>query len=679
MVALCTLALALSALAVAASPPSNDSAPGTVLLGGEAATVEAPRAAAGQGDDAPTVHYPLDSRSTVDEHHDEHQATLHARAKSFADIEITSSLPTAPRSLAALFSSSLSSLSSRASALVPSSSSTSREPFPRGIPGTALSDPSAAQALQAALDCFAGTGHWVHDPAGQGLVQEGRGLVVHKQDARYAACDRRFYKGREPGEGVSGWDVRPSLQWRWVPSRACPAFPVAREPSRTRFCTLLAHKSFLLLGDATQYSLHDLVLDHAATRPQSCYGDLYCKEHQLCGEVLAAAAKHRKGEAGPSSDVESARADERVFGHVPLPPGMAPPHGGTGPLHARDDALEPRADRGASASHRRYPSATYGTLLRYRRTDGLRPSSAHTGPTFRHPLTGVRELNQPWLPDARRSDVVVLTKAPLPLPLRTTTTTTGSSGAAGHFWAELDAATARGPHARAEALLRLADEWTARTWLPELVDALGALRAQGGSQLVVYRSGWRQHADCAEPGPALADGAAGDGPGPHEAPPGLGALLGAVREDDAGEDGEAEGADEVPLHIAWHNAQLVLQNAVARRSVLAHFGALFLDLETPLSVWRSGMVGSSAAPTSTASGSLLVVQARDQGKGLRSPVSGDCTRYCFPSPGRALETHFLGALGRVFEAGWAGDRGQFESEWVGDEFVNIREREAVGT
>ncbi|KPV72967.1 uncharacterized protein RHOBADRAFT_55216 [Rhodotorula graminis WP1] len=590
----------------------------------------------------------------------------------FAPIELSSSLPStasSPPTLASLFDSTFAALDASTASLLSSSlpASLAARFSDGGVPGTALSAASQRTALQAALDCAASEGQWVHDPRGDRLVDEARGLVVHKQDPRYNACDKRFYKGRAPasrsGDDAAGaeWDVRPSLKWRWEPSPLCPALPrppstSSSSSSRTRFCTLLAHKSILLVGDSTQYSLHDLVLDHAATAPQSCYGDLYCKEHLLCADVLAAARQ------GRDADVETAERDERVFGDVPLPPGM------TSARH-----LERRAAAGAhgSSAKSRYSSAATGTLLRYRRSDGLRPSTQHTAPTYRHPATGVREVNQPWLADARRSDVVVVTKPPLPLPLR---------AADAAFWADLDAAAARGRVARAEKLVELAAEWTRETWVPELVDALRAVRSppSSGAQLVVYRSGWRQHADCAAPlSSEGAGGAEGDGLPPRGAPPGLEALLGAPSEGSFSVDGDAQDDEpDVPLHIAWHNAQLVLQNAVTRATVVPAFGAVYLDLETPLSIWRSGMVGSSAAPSAS---QALVFQGAPQGPGagLRTPASGDCTRYCLPSPGLALETHFLGALASVFEAGWAGEESEFEHEWVGEGFVGIKEREQL--
>ncbi|GAA5884167.1 hypothetical protein JCM6882_002163 [Rhodosporidiobolus microsporus] len=621
------------------------------------------------------------------------------RASGQTTIPISSSLPSTSSlssSFAATFDSTLDALDDLADALLSSSVSSSLSTRMKGVPGTAVASSSEARSLQAYLDCTSSEGEWVYDPEGAHLAKYGSGLTVHKQEGRYAACEKRFYKGREVGEGIEDgdWDVRESLRWRWVPSPSC----AERAPSslsalasksdlaplsRARFCRLLAHKSTLLLGDTTQYSLHDLILDWTVTEPQSCYGDLYCKEHALCGEIL----RRKDGRS-----VEAWKDDERVYHRLPLPPGVtsahqrralndsAPAEGGATDSSSHDHDHHthshshdtPLSKRQSSSSR----SPSYGTLLRYRRTDGLRPATAYTLPTYKHPFTGIREINQQWLADARRSDLVVLTKPPLPLPLK------------GHnaTWDEWVYAALEDDELsvdeKAQRVFEAAADVTANVWLPELLEALKAIRAppSPADQLVVYRSGWRTHADCAasslssyysdeEDSPLPTS--PGDGPPPHPSQPALSSLL-FRRSPTTGKRTLA------PLHTAFHNLQLLLQNRLARTSVLPAFGVPYLDLETPLSVWRSGMVGSSAAaafvPSAHAQGGGSQAVLGGPSQGLRSPASGDCSRYCFPSPGMAVEEFFLGALVRVFEAGWAGDE-EREREWVGDEgFRNLRER-----
>ncbi|BGP35833.1 hypothetical protein JCM10296v2_007685 [Rhodotorula toruloides] len=605
------------------------------------------------------------------------------------NIAIISSLPSADSlspAFAATYDSLFESFTSDTESLV-SSATSSLSSRLRGIPGTAITSSSEARNLQAFLDCSSSSGLWVYDASGSWLASHGRGLTVHKQEGRYAACDKRFYKGREPGSAADevegGWHVRESLKWRWAPSASCanlapaslsPSLRLSAPPSRSRFCRLLAHKSTLLLGDSTQYSVHDLLLDWTTTEPQSCYGDLYCKEHALCGEIL----RSREGEG-----VEDWEGDERVYHRLPSPPGAVELKRGeeeraVGGVDERDlvpsfsshdSPLHSHTHAKRQASTR---SPSYGTLLRYRRTDGLRPSSAQTLPTYAHPSTGVREVNQQWLADSRRSDIVILNKPPLPLPRK------GFNESWDEWVREvLEDEQAEGEE-KALRIVEAAAEVTRDVWVRELVEALRAIRAPPSppDRLVVYRGGWRQHADCAassvdsDTDDASLPTSPGDGPPPRSSQPSLSDLL--FRSD----------GSLLPPHIIYHNAQLFFQNHLARRIVLPAFGVPFLDLDSPLSVWRSGMVGSpSASPfvsfSSPDSHSKQTVLG-GSGAGLRSPTSGDCTRYCFPSPGLSLETFFLGALNTVFEAGWAGD-GERAGEWMGGEegFRNLRERVAA--
>ncbi|ORY56824.1 hypothetical protein BCR35DRAFT_309767 [Leucosporidium creatinivorum] len=565
-----------------------------------------------------------------------------------------------------------------------------------GIPGTGIESEDEARALQEHLDCWTGKGEWVRDEKGD--ARGGKGVLVHKQESVYAGCERRFYKGREASAETSGaeWDVRESLKWRWVPSASCSSTAPPSSPpssshtlSRHRFCTLLAHKSTLLVGDTPQYSLHDLFLDFTSVKPQSCYGDLYCREHALCGDVL------RAGEDGDGAlqEVENWEDDERVFNRLPLPPSAATLEKRAFNLTNTDSSL-PSSDskaephRRALAKSSRSPS--YGTLLRYRRSDGLRPSTAHTSPSYIHPSTGIREINQQWLADSRRSDLVILAKGPLPWPER---------GIDAKWDSKYGKKEGESAEKQAERMIKAAEEITMKVWLPEVVETLKAVRGPPSpvDQLVVYRGGWRVQPDCGAsslPSTSFSSGAEsdsppspptspGDGPPPHARQPSLHSILfrGAL----------PSSSSASPLRLTdpfslFHNLQTILQNHLLRTVILPEWGVPYLDLETPLSVWRSGMVGGSAsAPFSSSSGAgagLVDQSAAGVGEqaygtglgvGLRSAASGDCLRYCLPSPGGAVEEAFLGGLLRIFERGWASTRERRET-WVGDGFENLKER-----
>lgn len=642
-----------------------------------------------------------------------------ALESSSSSIAITAALPATANSLSKSFVSThdelFNSLSSTAEILVADALTPALERRLVGLPGTAISSRAEASALQAYLDCVSSTGEWVYEPEGITLAKTGTSLTVHKQEARYAACDKRFYKGDARGDGAGSepaWEVRESLKWSWRASPTCEAIappslePSAGErartallPSRYRLCELLEGKHLLLVGDTTQWSLHDLLLDWTTLKPQTCYGDRYCMAHALCSDILTRGRKGSKeARKQARQQVENGEADQKVYHRLPLPPSIsttgaekrqlgnvASPSGADADESAASSS-ESGPDQSSSAEplhEKRDPARLVRTtLLRYRRADGLRFARNHVAPDYRPDSTDVRELNQQWLADSRRSDLVILTKAPLPLP-REGHNATFDAWVRDHVVARDEGVSAE---AKALRVLEAAKWVTEQVWLPELVETLRAVRAPPSppDQLVVYRGGWRQHVDCAAStlrdrvvvdfsaanGPLTSSSSStGDGPPPRASQPTWASLL--MQPSSSG-NGEME---LVPLHIAYHNAQLVLQNHLARTVILPAFGIPFLDLETPLSVWRSGMVGSSAASPFRASTpqEQHQQQAVLSSAGLRSPTSGDCTRYCFPSPGLAVERFFLGTMATVFEAAWAGDA-QREAKWMGEGFENVQDR-----
>lgn len=612
----------------------------------------------------------------LSELHKDDNAPLHARTKRDVVerasgptvIPITAALPSisdlgTSSPLRVAWTSALDSLTPVASSLT--SSGISRIGLKGkifGIPGTGIDTNEEARELQKHLDCMSGEGEWVYDAKGVERERSGSaGLTVHKQEGIYASCDKRFHKGSSGKHDDGEWSVRESLKWRWVPSPSCaatlrPDTPSPPSPlSRRAFCTLLAHKSTLVVGDTPQYSLHDLLLDWTSLEPQSCYGDLYCKEHALCGDVLRA-----------SKGVEDWDEDERVYQRLPTPPGSDSSHD-----HSHDERDLPSSSSTSSTTSstssdpslskrqlsKKPKSVSYGTLLRYRRSDGLRPSTAQTIPTYIHPTTGIREINQQWVADSRRSDLVLLSKPPLPLPA------TGHNATWDEWWEEslVDEGVRM-----IEAARRITEE----VWLPELLDTLRAIRGKPSplDQLIVYRGGWRSHADCgASSLPPSAEAtwdwnSPGDGPPPHTSQPDLSTLL-----------FRAGTGRLTNPHTLFFNLQTILQNHLVRTVVLPAFGIPFLDLETTLSIWRSGMVGSSASTPFSLVNQNAPGGGGGAGVGMRSGASGDCSRYCVPSPGMAVEETVIGGLMRVFERGWAGTVERRE-EWVGEGFVKVTER-----
>ena len=515
-----------------------------------------------------------------------------------------------------------------------------------GVPGTAIVDDEERTALQRYLDCVAAQGSWVYDRLGSHLYDGGAGgLTVHKNAAELASCDKRHYRAKHDGADAA-WDVREGLRYRWAPAQACErhlppslapghsSFALqtkpdpARLPSRRELCRLLRDKAVVIVGDGpTGYLTHDLLLDWTTDKPQTCYGDQFCKEHLMCSGSLLP----------PTSNGTAAlgwERDETPFVRLPTPP--VPLAGASQVPRA---PVEPPSE---------LPTRGRGTLLRYRRSDGgyLRgsPSLPPHDPAYVHPATGVREFNNYALALARRSDVVIFSKSPLPVPR--------PGSALGNATAALQGGEDWEGEGKAVAAIELAATLTRTVWLPELVESLKALRHPAHDHLVVYRGTWRIPADCASPRAAMAwtDGArdrfwpVGDGPPPHPHLPTLRQLIFPSNPPSKPID---VGSPLTELHALVYNLQTVLQNHLARTALLPMMGVPYLDVEAPLGVWRSGFV-AGADPS-------------------------NCVQPCLPSPGLALEHAFLGGLHRVMEWGWAADADRV-ARWVGDGFVPLVKR-----
>ncbi|KAL7006320.1 hypothetical protein EMMF5_004206 [Cystobasidiomycetes sp. EMM_F5] len=522
------------------------------------------------------------------------------------------------------------------------------ESYPRGVPGTGVSDTLEAVALQAYLDCASGHGQWVYDAAGSHLARMNASLPVHKHSSRFSKCDQSFYKHTDGTPGGTSWNVRSSLKWSWKADDDCKTlladYPkvksaiqseaFASPPSRSTLCRLLAHKSILLIGDSpTQYLLHDLLLDYTNSRPNTCYGDLYCSMHSIC------------------SDLDLGRSfvgDEQVYDAIPDPLAYSDSESKTDNsqpslLHEYfSDILRPKT-----------------TLLRYRRSDSFfmnsSPSHPRYSPVALHPVTGVREINMHSLADARRSDVVIVSKAPISVP---------ALGHPGHD--EIMTQISKRLQANdahildvVGNILQMSIVLTRQVWLPELLESLQAVRSIPATNLIVYRGGWRMQPQCAKstihggsktsewPG---AWDPQGDGPPPYTSMPTLIQLLGINNISDPA---------FVDVRITTYNLQTVLQNHIGRRIILPKFGIPFLDMETATSVWRAGFVGGAAVKRGTPASSSETSRA-------------DCLSMCLPSSGMALEELFIGSLMRLLGWGWAsGDRAK---TWIGNGFVPIRER-----
>ncbi|CAD6579981.1 MAG: hypothetical protein CYPHOPRED_001055 [Cyphobasidiales sp. Tagirdzhanova-0007] len=544
---------------------------------------------------------------------------------------------------------------------------------PSGIPGTGIETDEEASAVQKYLDCMSSKGDWVYEPHGTHLANLSSGVTVHKQSAVFASCDKAFYKHRDGGPLSTAWDIRSSLKWRWEPSPECQLFDPARfpttaphlPPSRQVLCQYLRHKHILMIGDSpSQYLLHDLLLDWTAQHSLTCYGDLYCKEHGICGEGLA-----------EGSNVGWSWADDaRIFDTLPDP---TPPDFRT-LTNKRSESIESLASKKADAEKRDAANGlerTWATVLRYRRSDSFylnsSPSHPRHQPAYIHPDTGIRDINLYAVPDSRRSDVVLISKAPVPMPL-----SDNQRSPRGSRLARLSAEMQKGAwigEQKAVKALEMALALTKDIWIPELVESLRALNAPPSptDHLVVYRGGWRMQPDCTSNTASVGDDHyfdwtpfwhyTGDGPPPHLSPPTLDQLFFPSGSEDR------DSASVTDMRTLVYNLQTILQNHVARKHILPKLGIVYLDLESATSIWRSGFVGSANVAKPPAAGRNAQVPF----VAAQSRSGGDCLRMCLPSPGLALEEFFIGSLLRLFKQGWGRDRG---AVWTGKHFVPVRER-----
>lgn len=518
----------------------------------------------------------------------------------------------------------------------------------KGFPGTSIRSSKDAASLQAYLDCTVSQGAWVYDPEGQ---LSAAGLTAHKQSAAYASCDKKFYKGKEANDSRSDhWDVRESLKYRWQPdTQQCSALLPAHLrpsatftspksstlPARETFCQLLHYKYLLLAGDqATQFYLHDLLLDWTNDAQESCYGDLYCGMHSICGTFANPTKLEERGGARWQDDV-------LPFDRLGLSPQERANFADATTLRQKVPLSKDQQD--------------YWTAMRYRRTDGLwldgSTKAEQIDPVFIHPQTGVREINQYTFPDIGRSDLVILAKSPLPFPLPTSP------------WADAvkDIAATSDEQQRIKKVVELAVKLTKEVWLPEAVTALHHARLRASLEnLVVWRGQWRMQLDCSSG--SIEDELAewwhatspGDGPPPHLQAPTLQQVFAASHADAA-----SKGARTNDVHAMFYNVQVVLQNALIRKFVLPQVGVPFLDMEAPMSVWRSGMLGgTSYAP------SLL--------EAVSKPAARNCLEPCIPSAGMSAEEGFIGGLYRLMQSGWGNE--EAESEWTGPNYVPLRKR-----
>ncbi|POW14213.1 hypothetical protein PSHT_07496 [Puccinia striiformis] len=486
----------------------------------------------------------------------------------------------------------------------------------KGVPGTRIRTNSERQDLQKWLDCTSGEGEWRWEPINNRA--EPRTMTVHKQGAQEAKCERAFY---ESSSSLGMANRSRSTKDNWD-----------------------------VLGDLSQYSLHDLLLDWTSTKQTHCAGNLYCKIHAICSDDQFSINWN-----GNSTKLENGELDSHVYHQIPPQPSSQ--------IHftknvSSSSTLEEKTPR-SSSNHERDVRIHCGGQQ-------VRPIPRFD-PVWIHPNNGIRDINNFWYGDVRKSDLVILSRRPLGLPLRDTTLKNlfrasqkyeeisidylrRFSGSDPKVWGTKSDALLvewnKGERT-GDLMIKMAIKTVLEIWLPEvlftLLQLLKSDDPRSQERLIVWRGEWRMHGDCVSSTSGNTSDnknefdwdqwwnghlsvSAGDGRRPHSSPPDLLSILFPPPNNQTKE----PGSTKIDIHqrsLIFHNLQVIFQNHIMR-NLVPNLGIPFLDLESLASVWRTGLV---ASPTFNANHHLLA----------------DCYHYCLPSPGLHLEESFLGGLSRI--------------------------------
>lgn len=247
-------------------------------------------------------------------------------------------------------------------------------------------------------------------------------------------------------------DARPGLAV--VPDSACTISPT----SVRRLCHAHAKKRILFVGPELTYHLHLLWLDALSSieqRDHSCRGPAFCTFHHICQPLT-----------DNKPDIE----------------------------HNRHQQLPTNTDLIARNS----------SLIRYIMSSSLYASKARSEEHYAVPQmgvgTGVRLRDMPWIQQARKSDVVLLHRAPLPAPAWTYD---GSRRGNWTFVDDLDAYFDLESSNLADRVINAALHATLTQFLPTLRQTLRTIGID--EELRRRKPLWIWHSNLYETNPCLAD------------------------------------------------------------------------------------------------------------------------------------------------------------------------------
>ncbi|KAI1313382.1 hypothetical protein EDD11_002692 [Mortierella claussenii] len=172
-------------------------------------------------------------------------------------------------------------------------------------------DPVLVKKIRDQIQCWTTHGSW------QRQDQEFKPLR-HVGDSRFAKCDKNFMKaldregnGHYLGEYDHAHDrflVREAVKWKWVPdeTKCGPGSGpdmMGLEDDRAeyqhytkpKFCQAIGQRDILMVGDLTQYQIHDVLLS-AFESSFVCYGELGCLHHSSHGLCRGVGLKYARND-----------------------------------------------------------------------------------------------------------------------------------------------------------------------------------------------------------------------------------------------------------------------------------------------------------------------------------------------------------------------------------------------
>ncbi|KAF9355796.1 hypothetical protein BGX34_010250 [Mortierella sp. NVP85] len=181
------------------------------------------------------------------------------------------------------------------------------------IPGTSITkNPTLVKQIRDQIHCWTTHGSWQREEKQFKWMQ-------HRGDARFTKCDKSFVKSLSRvghGHYLGDYDlsrdqllVREAVKYRWVPDeKICgpgsgpghiglsdARAQYKHQPTKGEFCKAIGQRSMLMVGDLTQYQLHDVILS-AFESSLVCYGELGCLHHSAHGLCPGVALKYARND-----------------------------------------------------------------------------------------------------------------------------------------------------------------------------------------------------------------------------------------------------------------------------------------------------------------------------------------------------------------------------------------------